>query len=164
MARYLEDFMKHFAIMILSLLFFIIACGKKEIKPVSDTEKPLFETVLDENDKIVKGLLTTEDISPDVKNLIAAIEALQAAKGGLEEAALEMKKNLEAVDSKNANISFGAYSKFSETLASTMKTAGLQSGRNRFYCPMVKKTWVFAGGKIQNPYAPDMRDCGDMMP
>ncbi|MGJ4787688.1 DUF3347 domain-containing protein [Leptospira koniambonensis] len=157
--------MKRSVILILlsSLLYSLSFC-KKEEKPVLETEKPLFEKVLSENDKIIQFLLTTESVSPDVSGLISSLNSLGEAKGGLESSTLEMKNVLEGAKSSDVRISFEAYSKFSEVLASTMKIHGLQSGRNRFYCPMVKKTWVFSGMKILNPYAPDMRDCGDLIP
>ncbi|TGK02957.1 hypothetical protein EHQ53_05690 [Leptospira langatensis] len=150
-------------ILILTILLSIAYC-KKEQKPVTEAEKPLFESVLSENDKVVKSLLTTEEVSPNISALLASVEALQAAKGGLEPAAQEMRTALETAKSPDAKVSFVGLSKFSELLADTMKANGLQSGRNRFYCPMVKKTWVFSGQRIENPYAADMRDCGDLIP
>ncbi|PJZ50345.1 LIC13259/LIC11441 family protein [Leptospira saintgironsiae] len=151
-------------LIILSSLLYSLSFCKKEEKPLLEAEKPLFEKVLSENDKTIQFLLTTESVSPDVSGLISSLNSLKEAKGGLESSALEMKNVLEEAKSPDVRISFEAYSKFSEILASTMKVRGLQSGRNRFYCPMVKKTWVFAGMKILNPYAPDMRDCGDLIP
>lgn len=156
--------MNRLSILAILIFTFLISCGKKEAKPLTESEKPLFESVLAENDKIVQNLLTTEDVAPDTKALLAAIQALESAKGGLEEVAVEMKNSLGTANSADIQSAFGAYSKFSEILASAMKEKGLQSGRNRFYCPMVKKTWVLVGQKIQNPYAPDMRDCGDIIP
>lgn len=156
--------MKLFPILFAGLILVFVSCGKKENKPLLENEKALFESVLVENDKIVKSLLTTEEVAPDIKALSTALTALESAKGGLEEAAIQMKKDLATTENSDAETAFKAYSKFSESLAIVMKERGLQSGRNRFYCPMVKKTWVLAGQKIQNPYAPDMRECGDLIP
>ncbi|TGL60880.1 LIC13259/LIC11441 family protein [Leptospira sarikeiensis] len=157
--------MKRSAILLLLPAFItILYCGKKELKPITESEKPLFEKVLSENDKIVQVLLTTENISPNVTELISSLNSLESAKGGLETSASEMKTVLEEAKSSDIKVSFEAYSKFSEILAETMKVRSLQSGRNRFYCPMVKKTWVYSGMRIFNPYAPDMRDCGDLIP
>lgn len=32
-----------------------------------------------------------------------------------------------------------------------------------FYCPMVRKSWVAEGTQVRNPYAADMRSCGDLV-
>ncbi|TGK11549.1 DUF3347 domain-containing protein [Leptospira fletcheri] len=146
----------------LALLF--LDCGKKELKPVTDAEKPLFETVLQKNQEVIDGLLKTENRAPDTQELEKALDSLASANGGLSETAAELKKALKEVEAPDLEGSLIAYSKFSDLLASTMKGRGLENGRNRFYCPMVKKTWVASGSKIRNPYAPDMRDCGDIVP
>ncbi|WP_246052610.1 LIC13259/LIC11441 family protein [Leptospira semungkisensis] len=156
--------MKQLNIFLILTILISISCGKKEQKPLTEAEKPLFETVLAENDKVVKSLLTTEEVSPNISALLVSVDTLAAAKGGLESTAQEMKTALETAKSPDVKVSFVGFSKFSEILAETMKANGLQSGRNRFYCPMVKKTWVLSGQRIENPYAPDMRDCGDLIP
>ncbi|PNV72614.1 LIC13259/LIC11441 family protein [Leptospira inadai] len=146
------------------LITLTVTCGKKEVKPILETEKPLFEALIERNEAVVDGLLKSENQAPNVKELEKALDALISANGGLAESAIEMKKALTDPKTSDLEGSFLAYSSFSEILATTMKARGLDYGRNRFYCPMVKKTWVASGKKIRNPYAPEMRDCGDLIP
>lgn len=74
-----------------------------------------------------------------------------------------MQNSLKDKETQDVEKFFQAYSSFSENLAESLKLAGGTGVFNRFYCPMVNKTWVSQGTKIQNPYAPEMRDCGDLV-
>ena len=38
-----------------------------------------------------------------------------------------------------------------------------QTEYNKFYCPMVQKYWIAKGKEIQNAYAADMRECGELV-
>ncbi|EPG74099.1 PF11827 family protein [Leptospira fainei serovar Hurstbridge str. BUT 6] len=156
--------MKFSFVPVFCLIVLTATCGKKEVKPILESEKPLFEALIEQNETIVEGLLKSENQAPDIKELEKALDILIKANGGLAESAIEMKKALTDHKTSDVEGAFLAYSAFSEILATTMKARGLDYGRNRFYCPMVKKTWVASGKKIRNPYAPEMRDCGDLIP
>lgn len=95
--------------------------------------------------------------------MISHINALISLNGGLKSSAEKMKNFLQDKDTKDIEKFFQAYSSFSENLADSLRLAGGTGVFNRFYCPMINKTWVSHGTKIQNPYAPEMRDCGDLV-
>ena len=58
---------------------------------------------------------------------------------------------------------FESLSSFSETFTDILKVNNIQTEYNKFYCPMVSKYWVAKGDVIQNPYASDMRECGELV-
>ncbi|MCB1177696.1 MAG: DUF3347 domain-containing protein, partial [Leptospiraceae bacterium] len=69
---------------------------------------------------------------------------------------------LEKVKSDEKNSVFSVLSQSSEKLSEVAKLAEIKE-YNKFYCPMVEKYWIAKGEKIENPYASDMRECGEMI-
>ncbi|PJZ70011.1 hypothetical protein CH373_13225 [Leptospira perolatii] len=162
--------MKHFRpvnflwIGLLIQILLLNSCGPEKEKPLSETEIPIFQAILKENDNVVEALLRSENLVPDTSKLLSLIDSFAAINGNGQKKALEMKEIIQKIDKSNLQTSFENLSKFSEILAATMKTNQLSGGHNQFYCPMVRKTWVLSGKKIRNPYAPEMRDCGELIP
>ncbi|GBF51527.1 hypothetical protein LPTSP4_30650 [Leptospira ryugenii] len=54
-------------------------------------------------------------------------------------------------------------SDFSLKLLELKKISQYQGKYNKFYCPMVDKYWVSQDTVVRNPYAEDMRDCGELL-
>ncbi|MBE8355714.1 DUF3347 domain-containing protein, partial [Leptospira interrogans serovar Pomona] len=123
----------------------------------------VLQQILVENESIHSFLMKEEGKIPDTSKLISHINALISLNGGLKSSAEKMKNFLQDKDTKDIEKFFQAYSSFSENLADSLRLAGGTGVFNRFYCPMINKTWVSHGTKIQNPYAPEMRDCGDLV-
>ncbi|XDD50432.1 hypothetical protein AB3N59_01045 [Leptospira sp. WS92.C1] len=145
------------------ILVFFSVCNKIQT-PISESEKNALQTILSENESIHSFLMKEEEKIPELTKLETAIQALIALNGGLKIQAEKMQNSLKEKGSKDVEKFFLAYSAFSENLAESVKLAGGTGIFNKFYCPMVKKTWVSQGTKVQNPYAPEMRDCGDLVP
>ena len=62
--------------------------------------------------------------------------------------------------SKNLESARTAYSRISETLIPLK--AALKIKADKYYCPMLKKTWLQKDPKIQNPYmGKSMASCGE---
>lgn len=147
----------------IGILLFLVFCAKQRT-PITEPEKDALQSILLENESIHSFLMKEEGKIPEVAKLEANVQALITLNGGLKSEAEKMLKSLQEKDPKDVEKFFQAYSSFSETLAESVKLAGGNGVFNKFYCPMVKKTWVSQGTKIQNPYAPEMRDCGDIVP
>ncbi|KAA1268877.1 DUF3347 domain-containing protein [Leptospira interrogans] len=154
--------MKKFLILIISILTFFSSC-KKPNPAVTEQEKDILQQILMENESIHKFLMKEEEKIPDTNQLIAHVVELVSLNGGLKSQAEKMQNSLKDKETQDVEKFFQAYSSFSENLAESLKLAGGTGVFNRFYCPMVNKTWVSQGTKIQNPYAPEMRDCGDLV-
>ncbi|AXR59823.1 LIC13259/LIC11441 family protein [Leptospira mayottensis] len=153
--------MQKILILLISILTFLSSCKKN--LPITESEKDILQQILVENESIHSFLMKEEGKIPDTSKLISRIKELISLNGGLKSSAEKMKNFLEDKDTKDIEKFFQAYSSFSESLADSLKLAGGAGVFNRFYCPMVNKTWVSHGTKIQNPYAPEMRDCGDLV-
>ncbi|MBM9499876.1 DUF3347 domain-containing protein [Leptospira sp. 201903071] len=145
------------------ILVLLTFCAKQKA-PITEPEKDALQSILLENESIHSFLMKEEEKIPDLSKLEADVRALILLNGGLKTEAEKMLHSLHKKDAKDLEKFFEAYSSFSETLAESVKLAGGNGVFNKFYCPMVKKTWVKQGTKIQNPYAPEMRDCGDLVP
>ncbi|TGK28192.1 DUF3347 domain-containing protein [Leptospira gomenensis] len=150
---------------ILSFGIFLLlsACSKSSL-PISEREKDALQRILVENQTIHAFLMKEENKIPNLEPLRSELASLTSLNGGLKSQAETMANSLPSRENKDLEKFFQAYSSFSETLADSVKLAGGNGVFNRFYCPMVKKTWVSQGIKIENPYAPEMRDCGDLVP
>ncbi len=130
---------------------------------MTEQEKDILQQILMENESIHKFLMKEEEKIPDTNQLIAHVVELVSLNGGLKSQAEKMQNSLKDKVTQDVEKIFQAYSSFSENLAESLKLAGGTGVFNRFYCPMVNKTWVSQGTKIRNPYAPEMRDCGDLV-
>ncbi|EMJ95239.1 PF11827 family protein [Leptospira kirschneri str. JB] len=154
--------MKKFLILAIGILIFFSSC-KKPDPVVTKQEKDILQQILMENESIHKFLMKEEEKIPDTSQLMARVAELISLNGGLKSPAEKMQNSLKDKETQDVEKFFQAYSSFSESLAESLKLAGGTGVFNRFYCPMVNKTWVSQGTKIQNPYAPEMRDCGDLV-
>ncbi|EMY76986.1 PF11827 family protein [Leptospira weilii serovar Ranarum str. ICFT] len=154
--------MQKILILSIGILIFLSSC-KKTPPVVTEPEKDILQQILVENESIHGFLMKEEGKIPDTSRLVARVRELVSLNGGLKSSAEKMQNSLKNQDVKDVEKFFQAYSFFSENLAESLKLAGGTGVFNRFYCPMVNKTWVSQGTKIQNPYAPEMRDCGDLV-
>ncbi|EMF79574.1 PF11827 family protein [Leptospira weilii serovar Topaz str. LT2116] len=154
--------MQKILILLISTLIFLSFC-KKTPPVITESEKDILQQILVENESIHSFLMKEEGKIPDTSKLISHIKELISLNGGLKSSAERMENFLQNKDTKDIEKFFQAYSSFSENLADSLKLAGGAGVFNRFYCPMVNKTWVSHGTKIQNPYSPEMRDCGDLV-
>lgn len=155
--------MQKILILLISILALLSFCQKTPLV-ITESEKDVLQQILVENESIHSFLMKEEGKIPDTSKLISHINALISLNGGLKSSAEKMKNFLQDKDTKDIEKFFQAYSSFSENLADSLRLAGGTGVFNRFYCPMINKTWVSHGTKIQNPYAPEMRrDCGDLV-
>ncbi|AXX14356.1 LIC13259/LIC11441 family protein [Leptospira borgpetersenii] len=154
--------MQKILILLISILALLSSCQKTPLV-ITESEKDVLQQILVENESIHSFLMKEEGKIPDTSKLISHINALISLNGGLKSSAEKMKNFLQDKDTKDIEKFFQAYSSFSENLADSLRLAGGTGVFNRFYCPMINKTWVSHGTKIQNPYAPEMRDCGDLV-
>lgn len=122
--------------------------------------------ILSENQKVHEILITKENTIPDTKPLLDSIKEAKLVSDKNE----SIKKNLEKMEADIASISktdseafFASLSSFSETLTEILKANQIQTEYNKFYCPMVAKYWIAKGEIVQNPYAPEMRECGELV-
>ena len=144
------------------LLLFVFSC-KGQID--SGIKNSLLK-VLSENQKVHEILITKENLIPDTKALLESVQQAKIASEKNE----SIKKQIEKMESTLTNINtkdqeafFNGLSSFSETLTEIIKANQIQTEYNKFYCPMVAKYWVAKGEMVQNPYAPDMRECGELV-
>jgi len=144
----------------LSALIFVFHCGG-----LDDSSKKAVRSLLGENQKVHSFLLSHENQLPDIKGLLSVLNSSrdEIKNPEIRSIFLEMNAALSKIGPKNKESFFQSYSNFSVILAGVVKKAGLATEYNKFYCPMVRKTWVASGEEIQNPYAPEMRDCGDLV-
>ncbi|MDI7210767.1 LIC13259/LIC11441 family protein [Leptospira santarosai] len=154
--------MQKISILSISILIFLSSC-KQAPPAITESEKDILQQILAENESIHSFLMKEEGKIPDTNKLIVRVRELISLNGGLKDTAEKMESSLQNKDSKDIEKFFQTYSSFSENLADSLKLAGGTGIFNRFYCPMVNKTWVSHGIKIQNPYAPEMRECGDLV-
>ncbi|WCL50112.1 LIC13259/LIC11441 family protein [Leptospira sp. GIMC2001] len=151
------------AILIISFIFHFTTCSEKQ-EPISENDRKNINSLIEENDKVHQFLIKTEDGLPSLEGIQTQISALEKSSNSeLANLAKSMRVNLSKVAGKDQENDFEAYSLFSENLAELLKKFPSDNSVNRFYCPMVKKTWVAKGRSVQNPYAPEMRDCGELI-
>lgn len=149
--------MKRFIFILLLLLF--SDCKKN----LPDTiQKSLF-AVLSENQLIQEKLLKNEN--PELSTLKKSLKlSMEEAKSVPELQAQLTKLSEDLSDQKlNTEETYTQLSKFSEGFSKILLANDIKSDYNPFYCPMVSKYWIGKGVEVQNPYAADMRDCGELV-
>jgi hypothetical protein len=145
----------------LFILFVLLFSDCKKTLP-DNIQKSLLN-ILSENQLIQEKLLKNEIPELDTlkKSLKLSIEdakllpELQTQLGKLSQGLSEKKLNTEDT--------YVQLSKFSEDFSKILLANDIKSEYNRFYCPMVSKYWIAKGIEVQNPYAADMRDCGELV-
>lgn len=151
-------------IIIICNLFIFYSCGTKESEPAPATQEA-FRKVLVENEKVVKLILEDSEKIPDTKSLIDSMVSAQSivVEDGLKRALEEEIRILQDASKLDKEGFYGSFSRYTEHMTASMKTGGIKlSEYNRFYCPMVKKYWIAKGTEVENPFAPEMRDCGEV--
>lgn len=147
---------------ILTFLFFVFACKGT----IDSSQKKSILKILSENQKIYEQLTAKSDFIPDTKALFKTIQEAES----INETNVNLKKELELlemtlskINTNDNEVFFESMSRFSEKLTDILKANEIQTEYHKFYCPMVSKYWIAKGEKIQNPYAPEMRDCGELV-
>ncbi|MDZ4724960.1 MAG: hypothetical protein SH817_02300 [Leptospira sp.] len=153
--------MKVFSLLLSISLFFLGSCGKK-IQPITDEELALISKIFIENQKVHEDLLGDP---PKISTLLLkqSIDELLKSKN---DRILEWHKKLSVALPKETKVlddSFEGLSKFAIVLTEIKKEVNLPENYQQFYCPMVDKYWVSKDQTIRNPYAPEMRDCGEII-
>ncbi|XDD46272.1 hypothetical protein AB3N60_16435 [Leptospira sp. WS39.C2] len=153
--------MKVFRISLLVLAIFAQSC-KEEVIPFGPNHEKLVETVFVQNQSILEEFLK-EDPKPNWKEFSEAVNGLITNDHPkLKTWGDQLKTN---IPSQNSDLesSYEKISKIQEILIQMKSEVPNQLKYNRFYCPMVDKSWLMTGKEVKNPYAPEMRDCGELM-
>lgn len=149
------------------LIIILIAFGCKGNSEIAlnPSLKKSIESILVENQRVHDELMKSVDILPDTKPLLQSVQ-----KAASEDTERVFERNFAELESTIKNIKpgdkeeyFTALSKFSEILAGINEKGKVEKQYNKFYCPMVAKYWIAKGTDIENPYAPEMRDCGELV-
>lgn len=145
-------------IVVLSSLF----CQKEE-PAFLPSEESLVLSVLSANETI-HGQLMKEEKIPDLTEIRRALAALSdqthpALKSIASSKDAEFKEGQTDLEGF-----YKSLSDFSTKLQPVIKKSVAFSEYGAFYCPMVEKTWIAKGLAVRNPFAPEMRDCGDRIP
>ena len=147
---------------------FLVFCSKPPAKSpavieLDVTAKERFSLILEENQKFLSEIITSEEL-PSIVKLLSRIEATKkvAKEPNVVSALDEMDALLRNANPEDKESYFQSVSKFSEVLAKVNATYQMNNRYNQFFCPMVSKYWVSEGQKINNPYAADMRNCGEL--
>ncbi|MCU0824484.1 MAG: hypothetical protein MUF77_07555 [Leptospira sp.] len=151
------------AVIFLSIFIFFGNSCKKDIPEFSEKDQELVSAYLMENQKIMEEMLKDKpqirwDQFRELNQKFVVSEHSKIAEWGQKISVLIPK------ESTNLEESFESISKIQEILSEIRVLVPGQSAFNKFYCPMVDKYWVMKGRQIQNPYAPEMRDCGEIIP
>jgi hypothetical protein len=140
-----------------------LSCAENDYRLEEAEDRAALQEIIAENQKIQDFLLQTEAGLPSLEGILKAVEKAEQSKNpGVAALYGKMKAALQKVSHENKETDFQAYSLFSENLAILVKANSVESV-NKFYCPMVKKTWVASGKAVKNPYSPEMRNCGDLI-
>lgn len=143
---------------LLFVFIFFLSCSKTQ----SENNLKLVSNVLEENKKVYELFLAQGNAKPDLTGLKEAVRkaSVSADKESLKKSFSEM---LAVLESANQSETAGSISVFSEKLYSLLKAEEINLGYRKFYCPMEKKFWLAKGDDVKNPYAPEMRECGELV-
>jgi hypothetical protein len=150
--------MKYLAI----LLFFVFSCKGA----VDSSQKNSILKILSENQKIHEQLIAKSDSTLDTKALFNSIKEAELICEKNKDLKVELEKlelTLSNINTSDQEAFFKSMSSFSEKLTDILKANKIGTDYHKFYCPMVEKYWIAKGEGIQNPYAPEMRDCGELV-
>jgi len=139
----------------------LVGCNKTQVEWSPDEKKLVLE-VFEANADLHSQLFRSADL-PNLDKIRAAGHALATSPDpGLQEVSKEAKL-LFGAELESVEIVYEKAAKFSELLAPLIHRSQDLSSYGVFYCPMVDKRWIDKGNAIRNPYAPNMRDCGEKM-
>ncbi|MBP7280299.1 MAG: DUF3347 domain-containing protein [Leptospiraceae bacterium] len=144
------------------ILFFILSCKAE----MDGNLKTAILKILTENQKVHELMLAKPDNIPEINMVLIAVKEAKSLALKNE----NIKKDLEKleliltnVNSKDKDAFFESLSSFSEIVTDILKVNKIQTQYNKFYCPMVSKYWIAKGELVENPYAPEMRECGELV-
>ncbi|TGK81668.1 DUF3347 domain-containing protein [Leptospira noumeaensis] len=153
--------MNVFRISVIVLAFFALSC-KEAVVPFEPAHENLAAKLLAENQILLEEYLK-DDPKPNWKTFSEANTALAANGHPKLKAWSESLGTLIPAAGSDLETSYEKISKIQEILIQIKTEVPNQSRYNRFYCPMVDKSWVMTGKEVKNPYAPEMRDCGELL-
>jgi hypothetical protein len=143
-------------------LFFLISCKGS----IDSSLKNAILKILSENQKVHEQLILKSDFIPDTAALLGSIKeakSLSAKSKDLQTELEKLESILIGINTTDSELFFKSMSSFSERLTDILKANQIETEYNKFYCPMVEKYWVAKGEVVQNPYAPEMRECGELV-
>ncbi len=153
-------FLLSYTVLFTMILFY--SCGEKSVA-MTEKDQSTIQSVLEENERVHKILIRTENGLPSLLELKKAVEILALSdQKEISSLAKKMNLNLNSIQGKDLEEDFINFSAFSENLTELITQYSIQ-GSHTFYCPMVKKYWVAKGKMVQNPYSSEMRDCGNIV-
>lgn len=155
--------MRRIIFFLLSSVFIFLFCKTSKVQFTAE-EIQSIQAIFEENQKVLDFLLKTETQIPSVVSLREVIQTAQskATHPELKKIFSNLSTLLQAYSEQDKEKAFTTLSNFSEELDKLAVYAGLIE-YHKFFCPMVSKYWVAKGESIHNPYAPDMRECGELV-
>ncbi|WP_167884286.1 DUF3347 domain-containing protein [Leptospira idonii] len=153
--------MKVFLPLILLSLSFLGLCKQAEI-PFTETDISLVSQVFEENQKIQDELLK-DSPNLQLEGLSKAVDSLASSTHPRIQDWKSKLKGLIPKDPKDLEKSYENLSQIALVLVEIKQAVPVRGDFQQFYCPMVEKYWVAKGKQVKNPYAPEMRDCGDLV-
>lgn len=148
---------------IIILTLFFSFCKQTKIQLTSEELKSI-HAIFNENQKIYEFLLNNETQLPSIHSLQSTLEKAKSTSHNSEliQIISNLQNTLIPYNQTDREKAFLALSNFANELDKLAVFADLKE-YHKFFCPMVSKYWVAKGELIQNPYAPDMRECGDLV-
>lgn len=149
---------------IIIVVLLVFSFCKKTQTIVSKEEMESIEIIFQENQKVLDFLLNNENQLPSISVLKDSIfTAKLLVKNSEVNSILEqLEASLKEYNEGEKEKSFLALSRFSEELDRLAVLLNLKD-YHKFFCPMVSKYWVAKGESIHNPYASEMRECGELV-
>lgn len=143
------------------LLLGILFCGKKEVVYSQEDQKS-FLTILEANDAILLEFLK-ETPKPNWTVWKASLNNLASPSAPLA-TLVQSILVITPEDSEPIEEQLEKVGKIQELLLAAKESIPSTDTYSKFYCPMVEKRWIMSGRAIRNPFAPEMRDCGELIP
>jgi len=152
--------MKNLYVLFLLLLMPLVSCSRAPQMEVSDQKH--FRNIMDENHKIHKFLFENDTRLPGIKSLQDVLDQVQSKDPVFQEKLDRISTMLASIDSRDRMKFIKSYSAISLVYGEIIKTYNIKQ-YTRFYCSMEDNNWISSGFKIENPYSPEMRDCGEII-
>lgn len=153
--------MNAFRILLIVLAFFALSC-KEEVVPFETAHENLAAKLLSENQILLEEYLK-DNPKPNWKVFSETLATLESSGHPKLKAWAATLRPLIPTNGSDLETSYEKISKIQEILTQVKTEVPNQSKYNRFYCPMVDKFWLMTGREVKNPYAPEMRDCGELV-
>lgn len=153
--------MNVFRTSLIVLAILALSC-KEEVVPFNAAHENLAAKLLSENQILLEEYLK-DDPKPNWKIFLESIDGLKTSGHPKLKAWAEALSPLVPTNGTDLETSYEKISKIQEILVQIKTEVPNQSKYNRFYCPMVDKSWLMTGREVKNPYAPEMRDCGELI-